>query len=89
MIAYSLAVLLNFILQKLFIFESRRKTSVSFIMSVAVSVGGLGLSTLFVWLLGHWEFFNRYELLKVMTVSGILFFYNFFLKRYAFERRFV
>ena len=88
-VAYSGAVLLNFTLQKFFIFESRRSTSASFLWSVAVSVGGLGLSTFLVWLLGFAPFFADHELPKVMLVSGLLFFYNFFLKRFAFERRFV
>ena len=82
-------MLLNFTLQKFFIFESRRSTSDSFLMSVAVSVGGLGLSTLFVWGLGFVPFLATHELPKLMLVSGMLFFYNFFLKRFAFERRFV
>ena len=88
-LGYSLAVLLNFTLQKLFIFDLNRSQQTAFLMSVAVSVGGLGLSTLFVFLLSKLAFFRTYELLMVMTVSGVLFFYNFYLKRYAFERKFI
>ena len=88
-LGYSLAVLLNFTLQKLFIFDLNRSQQTAFLMSVAVSVGGLGLSTLFVFLLSKLAFFQTYELLMIMTVSGVLFFYNFYLKRYAFEKKFI
>ena len=87
-LGYSLAVLLNFTLQKLFIFDLNRSQRDAFLMSIAVSIGGLGLSTLFVFLLSKLSFFQQYELLMVMTVSGVLFFYNFYLKRYSFEKKF-
>lgn len=87
-LGYLLAVLLNFTLQKLFIFDLNRSQRDAFLMSIAVSIGGLGLSTLFVFLLSKLSFFQQYELLMVMTVSGVLFFYNFYLKRYSFEKKF-
>ena len=86
-IGYSLAVVVNFVLQKRYIFDLQRRVRTAFLYSVAVSVGGLGLSTLLIWWLGHYTFFNTYEPIKVLTVSGILFFYNFYGKRFSFERR--
>ena len=86
-IGYSLAVVVNFLLQKRYIFDLQRRVRTAFLYSVAVSVGGLGLSTLLIWWLGHYTFFNTYEPIKVLTVSGILFFYNFYGKRFSFERR--
>ena len=89
LIGYSSAVVVNFLLQRRYIFELQRRARTAFLYSIAVSVGGLALSTLLVWWLGHYSFFNSYEPLKVLTVSGLLFFYNFYGKRFSFERRFV
>ena len=87
--AYSVAVVVNFLLQKRFIFDLRRRTRTAFLLSILVSLGGIGLSTALIWWLGHYAFFNRYEPLKVLTVSGLLFLYNFYGKRLSFERRLV
>lgn len=87
-IAYSVAVLVNFILQKQFIFSLERKLKMVFFLAMAVSLGGLILGTSLIWLLIKVPFFDKYQFITKLCVTGILFFYNFYFKRYVFEKRF-
>ena len=88
-ISYSTGMLINFGLQKKFIFDLRRKLSTAFLISVMVSMGGLTLSTFFIYLLNKLEFFASYQVITKIVVTGIVFFYNFYLKRFAFEKKFL
>lgn len=87
-IAYSVAVVINFILQKRFVFDLRRKLSHAFWLSMLVSLGGLLLSTAIIYSLNLHPFFQQNQLITKLCAVGIVFFYNFYLKRYVFEKRF-
>ncbi len=87
-IAYSVAVIINFILQKNFVFVLNRKLSHAFWMSMLVSVGGLLLSTGIIYSLNLLAFFQNNQLITKLCAVGIVFFYNFYFKRYVFEKRF-
>lgn len=87
--SYSIAVGVNFTLQKWFIFEQKRKTTHAFLWSIAVSVGGLFLSTAIIYGLVQLSFFERYQFVTKLVATGIVFFYNFYFKRFAFEKRFI
>ena len=88
-ISYTTAALLNFWMQKRFIFELNRKTGRVFMLTLLISAGGLLLSTSIIYLLSRIPFFANYQFITKMVTTGIVFFYNFYLKRFAFERRFV
>ncbi len=90
MIAYSVSVVVNFLFQKKFVFKLNRSTKSAFGLSMLVSMGGLILSTSILYLLLNLHPFLRAHQIfpKVMT-SGIVFFYNFYLKRYVFEKKFL
>jgi putative flippase GtrA len=88
-IAYSVAVIINFILQKRFVFDLRRKLSHAFWLSMLVSLGGLLLSTGIIYSLNLVEFFQGNQLITKLCAVGIVFFYNFYFKRYVFEKRFL
>lgn len=88
MISYSCAVILNFTLQNQFIFINQRKLHHTFIWSMSFSLIGLILSTLLIWLLNHFAYLASNQYLTKIIVTGIIFFYNFYSKRYAFEKRF-
>jgi len=88
-IAFPIAVLLNYLLQRWFIFESHRKQSTIFFMAMAISGFGYLLSLLLVYGLDHVSFFHQHQLLLKFVEKGIFFFYNFYFKRFAFEKRFV
>jgi len=88
-ISYSTGAIINFIIQKNYVFDPKRRISTAFVMSMLVSLGGLGLSTYLIHLLTKMAFFSQYQFLAKLVVTGVVFFYNFFLKRYAFEKRFL
>lgn len=88
-IAYPIAVLFNFLLQKWFIFESHRKASTIFGLSMLVSGVGYLISLGLVYCLDQVAFLHQNQLIIKGIEKGILFFYNFYFKRFAFEKRFV
>lgn len=86
-VAYSAGLITNFLLQKKFIFELRRTTFSTFQLSVSFSLVGLGLSTLFLYLLTQMAFFREHLILAKILITAVIFFYNFYTKRFAFEKR--
>ena len=87
-ISYSIAMVLNFFLQKKFVFSLQGSVLKTFVMSVMVSIGGLLLSTAIVYGLTQNHFFSELQYLIKLTATVIVFFYNFYLKRLVFEKRF-
>jgi len=87
-ISYSVGMIINFLLQKRFIFTLQRKVSTVFLIAISVSIGGLLLSTGLIYALNLYPFFAEYQAVTKLLVTGVVFFYNFYLKRYAFEKRF-
>lgn len=88
-ISFSIAVIFNFILQKKFVFSLQRKLNTAFKIAMAVSAGGLMISTTLIYFLVKIEFFEVYQYITKLCATGVVFFYNFYLKRYAFEKRFI
>jgi len=82
-------MLINFFLQKKYIFELNRKVSTAFILSLIVSLGGIFLSTSIIHYLLRMNFFEMYPILAKLIATGIVFFYNFYLKRFSFEKKFL
>lgn len=87
-ISYSGAMILNFILQKRFVFSLQRKLGSAFALALLVSLGGLLLSTGIVYTLSRIGFFNEHQYITKLIATGIVFFYNFYFKRFVFEKRF-
>jgi putative flippase GtrA len=88
-IAYPIAVLFNFLLQKWFIFESHRKAITIFGLAMLVSGIGYLISLVLVYCLDQVVFLHHHQLIIKGIEKGILFFYNFYFKRFAFEKRFI
>lgn len=88
-IAYSTAVIVNFILQKRFVFESQGKVSTIFLRAMLVSVIGLAIDTSIIYFLNRIPFFSDHQAITKLISTGIVFFYNFYFKRYAFEKKFI
>ena len=87
-ISYSVAMIVNFLMQKRFIFENNRKTGHAFMLSVLFSVIGWMLSQLLFNILIHYTaFFKTYDILAKILVTGSIFLYNFYTKRFSFEKR--
>jgi putative flippase GtrA len=89
LISYSCSVVLNFLMQKRFVFALQGSARRAFLLSVLVSLGGLGLSTGIIYGLNTMPFFAKYQPITKLCATGIVFFYNFYLKRYVFEHKFI
>lgn len=87
-ISYTLAMILNFILQKKFIFANNRKTGYAFTLSVTFSlIGWLISQALFNFLIHYFDFFKTNDILAKITVTATIFLYNFYTKRFSFEKK--
>lgn len=86
-VSYAIAVVLNFILQRRFVFELKRPGYLVFVLSLAVSAGGLAISTAIIHVLSGIPFFSARQYITKLIATGIVFFYNFFSKRFVFEKK--
>ena len=89
LISASIGMIINFVIQKRYIFQLKRNASLVFMISALVSVVGVLLGTLFIYLLNLISFFEDHQFITKAVVIGIIFNYNFYLKRFAFEKRFI
>lgn len=80
-------MVVNFMLHKRMVFNLQRKLYHAFILSVLVSVGGIGLGTVIIYLLTQEAFFLKHQYITKLIATGIVFFYNFYFKRFAFESK--
>lgn len=87
LISYSIAVVANFLMQKRFVFKLQGSASRAFLWSVAASAVGLLISTGIIYWLNLYPFFAERQYLTKMIATGLIFFYNFYTKRFIFERR--
>ena len=83
----STGFLVNFFLQKKFIFVLSRKVSHTFLISLNCSLLGIAISSTLIYLLIKIPFFDYYQYITKLLVTGIMFFYNFYTKRWAFENK--
>lgn len=82
----SIGFFVNFFLQKKFIFTLRRKAHYTFLISMSFSAAGIGISTFLIFLFNKNTFLDHHQYLTKLLVMGIMFFYNFYTKRLAFEK---
>jgi len=80
-------MVVNFLLHKRMVFTLQRKVHHAFLLSLLVSVGGIGLGTFIIYLLTQEVFFLKHQYITKLIATGIVFFYNFYFKQYAFEKR--
>lgn len=81
-------MIINFLLQKKYVFQLNRKVRTAFVLSLVVSLGGIFISTSIIYLLKTIELFQIYPIFAKIIATGIVFFYNFYLKRFSFEKKF-
>lgn len=86
-IAYGSSVVLNFFLQRYFVFELRRSLHSAFVLSMLVSLGGMALDWLIVSGLHWYPLLGEREWAIKLAATGVVFFYNFYGKRRVFEGR--
>ncbi|MBN2350476.1 MAG: GtrA family protein [Bacteroidales bacterium] len=88
-ISQTSGIIVNFILQKRFVFLMKRNLYAAFFLSILFSLIGLGLGTSFIYLLNKHEFFSVHQYITKFIVTGFIFFYNFYTKRFAFEKKII
>ncbi len=88
-ISYPTSVLVNFFMQKRFVFEQKRSNRATFGWAMLVSAGGFLLSMGIIYTLNLWPFFRQHQYITKLIDKAIVLFYNFFCKRFAFEGRFI
>ncbi len=82
-------MLINFGLQKKYIFELNRKLRAAFLISVLTSIIGLAIGVGLISLLNKNPWLQEHQIVTKLMVTGTIFFYNFYLKRFAFEKKFL
>ena len=84
-LAAGLGLIINFFMLQIFVFKLRRHMFTSFQLVILFAAIGLGLSTSLVHVLHQIPFFDENLLILKILVTGIIFLYNFYTKRFAFE----
>ncbi len=87
-ISYAIGMITNFILQKRFVFMLKRKVHTVFILSLSFSVVGLFAGTFFIHSFAKIDFFGNHKYYNKLLVTVIIFIYNFYTKRFAFEKEY-
>ena len=87
-ISYPVGVVFNFALQKKYIFSMTRGLKKTFVLAMIVSAGGWAMNASLFAFFMKIPFLNTYHWFAKILVNGIIFFYNFYGKRYVFESRF-
>ena len=80
-------MVINFLLQKNYIFNLNRQLRTAMLISLLSSLVGISLSTFLIHNLSQVAFFSEYQMITKALVTGVVFFYNFYMKRFAFERK--
>ncbi len=88
-ISATVGMLINFVLHKKYIFKLNRSVKAAFLISLLVSIGGISIGTFIVKYLNGINFFNTNQYIIKAIATGIVFFYNFYMKRFAFEKKFL
>jgi len=87
LISAGTGLIINFLLQKKYVFNLNRKLKTAFTISLMSSLLGLAISTFFIHNLSKIDFFATYQIITKALVTGLIFFYNFYMKRFAFEKK--
>jgi len=85
LISYSSSVILNFFLQRYFVFQLNRSLWSAFVLSMLASAIGLVLDWLIVTGLHRFPLLGEEEWVIKLVATFLVFFYNFYAKRRVFE----
>lgn len=80
-------MILNFVLQRKFVFNVKRGLKTSFLLSILFSIGGIFLGAVIIYLLTKLALFSAYPLFAKIVAIGVVFFYNYETKKIAFGDR--
>lgn len=77
-------MIINFVLQRKFVFNVTRGLKTSLLLSVLFSIGGIFLGAGIIYIVTQLAFFAEYPLLAKIVAIGVVFFYNYETKKIAF-----
>lgn len=87
LLAGSVGMVVNFILHKRYVFELKRNAYVAFVLYIGFSLIALFFGAWLIEILVEVEWLAVYLIVPKLIVTGVKFFYNYFTKRWVFERR--
>lgn len=85
----STGMLVNFLVQNRYVFLRERELLPTFLLSILVSIIGILLGGFLMGWIQSYDFWNSNLYLAKLLITGLIFFYNFYLKRFVFEKRFL
>jgi putative flippase GtrA len=88
-VSATMGMLVNFLVQNQYVFLRERALLTTFLLSMTVSVIGIVLGGFLMGWIQQFPFWNAHLYLAKIVVTGLIFFYNFYLKRFVFEKRFL
>jgi len=86
-ISATCGMIVNFILQRKWVFNATRGLKTSFLLSLIFSIGGILLGGFIIYLLVMLDFFEQNPIFAKILVIGIVFVYNYQTKKIAFGDR--
>ncbi|WP_373032742.1 GtrA family protein [Sulfurovum sp.] len=86
-ISATCGMIINFILQRKWVFNATRELKTSFLLSLIFSIGGIILGGFIIYLLIMLSFFEQNPIFAKIVVIGIIFIYNYQTKKIAFGDR--
>ncbi|HCY46113.1 MAG TPA: hypothetical protein DHU89_05470 [Flavobacteriales bacterium] len=93
--AAAIGISVNFLIQKLFIFEMKKSVYSTFLLSVSASIITTLIGAFLIEEFVEWSILKEnleethVKTVAYILVTGIRFFLNFFSKKYIFERKFI
>ena len=85
----STGMLVNFLVQNKYVFLRERGLLPTFLLSILVSIIGILLGGFLMGWIQSYDFWSSHLYLAKLLITGLVFFYNFYLKRFVFEKRFL
>lgn len=80
----STGLVVNFLLQRAYVFNARNSLQKSFVLSVVFSLFGLVLGTGIIFFLTRYTLLSTYPIVAKICTTGVIFFYNYITKKIAF-----
>ena len=82
-----IGMIINFILQKKYVFQLKRNIHSAFVLSIAFSFFALLIGSFMMKGLNSISFLASYIIIAKLIVIGFKFFFNFFTKKWIFEKK--
>lgn len=87
LISASTGMVVNFVLQRRWVFTPTRGLGASLVYSLGFSLGGIGLGAVIIYGLTAWTMLGQLPLAAKVVTIGFVFIYNYLTKKIAFGDR--